>query len=167
MAEALKIRTAAASDLPAVRALLVETWHDTYDALIGPSRVTEITDAWHSLDNLARQLSVPDSSFLVAEAGGAIAGHAFANAQQLPVLFVTRLYVLPAHQRSGIGRRLLEATIACHPLATVVRLEAKAGNEKALAFYRREGFRAVGEKVVEGIPHLLMEKRIGSGDSPG
>jgi hypothetical protein len=42
----------------------------------------------------------------------------------------------------------------------VIRLEAKAGNAGALAFYRREGFESAGEKVVEGLNHIEMEKRL-------
>ena len=61
------IRPAVPEDLTAVRALLVETWHDTYDALLGAERVTEITNSWHSIDNLGRQLEIPGTSFLVAE----------------------------------------------------------------------------------------------------
>ena len=48
----LIIRDALAADLPAVRSLLVETWHDTYDGIYGWQRVAEITNAWHSLDAL-------------------------------------------------------------------------------------------------------------------
>ena len=38
------VRTASERDLAAVRALLVETWHATYDAIYGGKRVTEITN---------------------------------------------------------------------------------------------------------------------------
>jgi hypothetical protein len=55
----IAIREASETDLPAVRALLVETWHDTYDALIGVQRVTEITNSWHSFGTLATQLPLP------------------------------------------------------------------------------------------------------------
>ncbi|MGH6922674.1 MAG: GNAT family N-acetyltransferase [Propylenella sp.] len=154
------IRDAREADIAPVRALLVETWHDTYDALIGAAKVTEITDSWHSLENLNRQLSVPNTTFLVADEGGTIAGHLFANAQKPAVLFVTRLYVLPSRQRRGIGRGLLAVAADRHPDCDRMRLEAKAGNEAALAFYRREGFAAVATKVVEGIDHLEMEKRL-------
>jgi hypothetical protein len=73
-ASAMTIRLAEPGDLAAIRDLLVETWHDTYDALIGPAKVTEITDRWHSLENLARQLALPETSFLVAEQAGDIVG---------------------------------------------------------------------------------------------
>ncbi|TIV74013.1 MAG: GNAT family N-acetyltransferase, partial [Mesorhizobium sp.] len=46
------VRTASERDLVAVRALLVETWHATYDAIYGAERVTAITDDWHSIASL-------------------------------------------------------------------------------------------------------------------
>ncbi len=46
------VRTASERDLVAIRALLVETWHATYDAIYGAAKVTEITDEWHSIASL-------------------------------------------------------------------------------------------------------------------
>lgn len=156
----ISIRPAAADDIPAVRALLVETWHDTYDPLIGAARVTEITDSWHSVENLTRQLSVADTSFLVAEHDGAIAGHVYANAQKAPVLTIARLYVLPGHQRLGIGKRLMAEAVRRHPGCNVVHLVVETGNTKGLAFYKREGFAPVRDVVIEDIRHIAMEKRL-------
>ena len=156
----MAIRAAEPRDLEAVRALLVETWHDTYDPLLGVDKVTEITNSWHSIEALRPQLALPDCSFLVAEEGGRIVGHVFANGRRLPPLTLSRLYVLPSFQRRGIGSALLEAAIARHPRAESIRLEVQADNPKGLAFYRREGFEAVGEHMEDGIPHIRMEKRL-------
>jgi ribosomal protein S18 acetylase RimI-like enzyme len=153
------VRPAEESDIADVRALLVETWHDTYDVLIGPEKVTEITDSWHSTDNQMRQLALPESSFLVAENQGAIVGHVFANGQRPPVLTISRLYIAPGRQRQGIGKRLLDAAIARHPNCDTIRLVVEAENAKGIAFYEREGFSTVGETVVEGIRHLRMEQQ--------
>jgi ribosomal protein S18 acetylase RimI-like enzyme len=163
MTPAILVRAARSDDVPAVRDLLVATWHDAYDALIGARKVTEITDSWHSVENLARQLAIPETSFLVAEEEeAAIVGHAFVNAERPPVLFLTRLYVRPDRQRRGIGARLLAEAIERHQGCDRVRLEAKAGNQSALAFYRRQGFHSVGEKIVDGMPHFEMEKPLGT-----
>lgn len=144
-----------------MRALLVETWHDTYDRLIGAERVTELTDSWHSPEALSRQLAMDGTAFLVARDGGAIAGHLFADGRHMPVLLVRRVYVRPARQRQGIGTRLLQAAAAAFPQAEAMRLDVEADNAKGLAFYRREGFVVIAEKVEAGIPHLVMEKRLG------
>ncbi len=152
------IRPAEPADLAAVRALLVETWHDTYDRLIGADKVREITDSWHSMENLTQQLSLPETAFLVAEADSEIVGHVYANAQKPPVLTIARLYVLPARQRQGIGKRLLDEVVQRYRGCTTVRLVVEEENAKGLAFYRREGFESVGEAVVEGIRHFRMER---------
>ena len=73
------VRTAGERDLAAVHALLVETWHATYDGIYGVDRVTEITDDWHSLASLKAQLERPYSEFLVADDGSEIGGMAFAT----------------------------------------------------------------------------------------
>jgi ribosomal protein S18 acetylase RimI-like enzyme len=154
----IDIRPAGPDDIPAVRALLLETWHDTYDPLIGAEKVTRITNSWHSSDNLMQQLSLPDTSFLVAEMQGTVVGHIYANAQKPPILTIARLYVLPDRQRRGIGKRLLHEVTTRYPTCNVVRLVVEAENAKGLAFYEREGFHPVGEAVVEGIMHLRMER---------
>jgi ribosomal protein S18 acetylase RimI-like enzyme len=154
----IDIRSARPHDIAGVRALLAETWHDTYDSLIGAYKVTEITNSWHAADKLTQQLTVPDTSFLVAEDDGAIVGHVFANAQRPPVLTVARLYVAPTRQREGIGKRMLDAVVTRHAACDVIRLVVEAENAKGIAFYEREGFQPVGEATVEGIKHLRMER---------
>ena len=154
------IRPAVPEDLPAVRALLVETWHDTYDALLGAERVTEITNSWHSIDNLGRQLDIPGTSFLVAEESSEIVGHILANAGKPPIMVIARLYVRPDHQRRGIGASLIASAMAHHQDCDTLRLEVEADNANGLSFYLREGFREVDRSVTAGIDHIRMEKRL-------
>ena len=56
---AMFVRSAGERDLAAVRALLVETWHATYDAIYGAERVAAITDSWHSMGSLKARLTRP------------------------------------------------------------------------------------------------------------
>ena len=157
MSRDITIRQAIASDLDGVRRVLVETWHDTYDALMGAENVTALTDRWHAIDVLASQLNAHNCSFLVAETEGRIVGHAFVS-QRPEVLMLRRIYVLPSHQRLGIGERLLGAALARHPQSTLVRLNVEAENAKGLSFYRRHGFAVVGEAIEEGVKVVAMEK---------
>lgn len=155
----ITIRHAVTGDLPAVRALLNETWHDTYDALLGAEWVTEVSGRWHAIENLQKQLGVPGTSFLVAVDQGRIVGHILVDARDPPSLVISRLYVLPAHQRGGVGARLLAAATAEHPEAELLRLDVEARNEKGVNFYRRAGFTEVGRTVIEGSEHLVMERQ--------
>ena len=46
------IRHAVPQDAEDTRHMLVETWHDTYDSLLGSEKVTEITSQWHAIEVL-------------------------------------------------------------------------------------------------------------------
>ena len=160
------IRPATPDDIGKVRSLLVATWHDTYDGLLGVERVTNTTDRWHALDVLATQSARPNASFLVALRADEVVGHAFAVEQDGGVLFLSRLYVLPARQRQGIGGGLLRTAMGCHPGTTRVQLVVEARNAKALAFYARHGFVVTGEIEEEGRKSYRMEMVVGDGSAP-
>ena len=160
----LVIRDAEAADLPAVRALLVETWHDTYDGIYGWQRVAEITNAWHSLENLKAQLGRDEGVFLVALVGEEIVATASARQERDGAALLTRLYVMPNRQGVGIGRTLLQVALACFPDAPVARLEVESQNELAIAFYERMGFFLQRQARFDGredTPNtLIMAKRL-------
>lgn len=157
----IMIRPATSDDIGEVRNLLVATWHDTYDSLLGVERVTETTNRWHALEVLATQAARPNASFLVASQNGKVVGHAFAVEQDGDVLLLSRLYILPTRQRQGIGEGLLRAALRRHPGTKRVQIVVEARNTKALAFYGRHGFVVTGEVEEEEPRPLRMEMAVG------
>ncbi|MES0099638.1 GNAT family N-acetyltransferase [Mesorhizobium sp. M0019] len=160
------VRTAGERDLAAVRALLIETWHATYDAIYGAARVTEITDEWHSIAALKARLTRPNSEFLLADDGKSIGGMAFAAATTDPaIVMLNQLYVHPAWQRQGIGQALLDEIEASFPEARTLRVEVEEANAPAIAFYRARGFLPAGNTAdcggASGLPALVLEKQLG------
>ncbi len=160
------VRTASDRDIAAIRALLVETWHATYDSIYGVERVTAITDDWHSIASLKAQLARPNSEFLVADDGKRLGGMAFAAATADPkIVVLNQLYVHPAYQRQGIGQSLLDEVEASFPEMRTLRLEVEQANAVAIAFYEASGFRAAGMTADcggnSGLPALILEKRLG------
>ena len=140
------VRTAGERDLAAVRTLLVETWHATYDAIYGAAKVTEITDEWHSIASLRSRLTRPNSEFLVADDGKRIGGMAFAAATaDAKIILLNQLYVHPDCQRRGIGQALLDEVEASFPEARTLRVEVEEANGGAIAFYRSKGFLPVSD----------------------
>ncbi len=158
----LTIRPAAQADLPAIRDLLVETWHATYDAIYGPAKVAEITGVWHSVEALARSRAVAGAVFLVAERDGACLGTSLAHPDGEGGACLRRLYVRPEAQGGGIGRRLLDATLASFGDVRAW-LEVEPANARAIAFYRACGFRAEREAASCGgradLPAIRMTRR--------
>jgi ribosomal protein S18 acetylase RimI-like enzyme len=160
------IRTAGASDLPAIRALLTETWHATYDGIYGADKVTAISDDWHSIASLEARLDKPDAEFVVADDGAEIAGMAFASAvDDGKTVQLSQLYVRPGRQGQGIGGLLLDEIIDSFPDAERVRLEVEPANARAITFYRMQGFVEIGRTNncggdLSGIAALIMERAL-------
>ena len=73
--------------------------------------------------------------------------------------FIDHLYVDPGHQRSGIGTELLERAVA-EMDGPEVRLWTFQANARAVAFYRRNGFRILevtdGSGNEERLPDYLL-----------
>ena len=155
------IRPAARSDLPVVQRVLVDTWHATYDTLMGRAKEDELTASWHALPVLERQLDQAGATRLVAIEGGRIVGTAFAIRAEGYVK-LDQIYVLPAAHGTGAGKALLDAVTAAAGAATPIRLEVEPRNARAIAFYKREGFAKIGEVTCcgrhSGIPADLYER---------
>lgn len=161
------VRTASERDLKAVRDLLVETWHATYDAIYGIERVAAITDDWHSLASLKRRLDQPNAEFLVADDGNQLGGMAYAAVDAAgKSVMLHQLYVRPAFQGRGIGGMLLDEIVESFPDATLFGLEVEEANAKAIGFYAAQGFEQTGRTAncgaeQSGIPALIFERRRG------
>ena len=71
------------------------------------------------------------------------------------VAFLAALFVAPAHQKRGVGSRLLALA---KKMRGTLDLSVYAENERAVAFYQKNGFRITGERIEEvtGRTELLM-----------
>ncbi len=159
----LAIRDVAAADIPAVRDVLVATWHATYDATLGRDKVAEVVASWHSVPRLTTQIGQPETAFLLAERDGRVIGTAHADRREDGSVRLGRLYVLPGEQGTGIGRRLLEAALARFPGSDRTWLEVEPSNGAAIAFYERQGFRREASQASCGgrtdLSSLVMVRR--------
>ena len=158
-------RSAMQSDLAAVKALLLASWHDTYDATYGADKVRQITDEWHSLGALNANLNKPWSEFLVADSGAALHGMAFASQTSEDYTMIHQLYVAPDALGQGIGSQLLQEVFEAFPEAKSFRLEVDEANEKAIGFYKHFGFAEVSRTANCGadgsnMPAIVMERRV-------
>lgn len=164
----LLIRPAVLADIPALRDMLVATWHATYDATLGAGKVDEIAARWHSLEKLGAELAESEAkpaenTLLVAMRGEALVGTASAHLVPGGPLELARLYIAPDCQRGGFGTALLNAVLNRFPRARAARLEVEPRNAPAIAFYRRHGFTVVahgsacGGDAAAAVEHLVMD----------
>lgn len=161
----ISIRPATAADVPAVRDVLVTTWHDTYDAIYGLQRVNAVTADWHSADALGRLVSFGPASLMIAVRDGKIIATATARMIAATQAKLDRLYVLPSAQGHGIGTRLMRETLSRLPDASTVVLEVEPQNRKAVDYYRAQGFsyvRGIADccRAGSGIPADLYQRAL-------
>ena len=165
------IRRARAGDAAAIAAAHVAAWRETYAGLV-PERmlrafsVAERTRRWH------RILTVPDPAresavFVAVRPDQSIVGFGSCGRQPVAALLddgfageFSALYVLAAHQRRGVGRRLM-ALMARDLLAREVRgaaLWVLRDNEPARRFYEALGAMVVGRRIELVDAHLTGER---------
>lgn len=156
------VRATKTDDLPALRQLIVATWHDTYDATMGAERVTAITNDWHSPENLRREIGHPKAISLIAEAEGRLQGHALITGLDQTEVTLNRLYVSPDAQRGGVGSALMKTALQETGPAKTVTLEVEEANTRAQRFYAKHGFELVERKSncgdQDGIPTLVLSR---------
>jgi ribosomal protein S18 acetylase RimI-like enzyme len=136
------IRRAEGTDLSEVETVARATWPVAYAGIIPDEVQRRLLDSWYSVESLSRALAAQGSSFFVAESSGDVIGFAPFMRRSGESAELTRIYVLPDRQRSGIGMRLLNAGLAEFAgeglKYLTVAVERDNGNGRR--FYERAGF---------------------------
>ncbi|MCY3898865.1 MAG: N-acetyltransferase [Caldilineaceae bacterium] len=156
----ITIQPAQVEEVQEIKQVLSKTWVDTYNSFLPVEVINKITSLWHSPEGLAVEIEDERVCFSVAkDEHGAILGLATAGRPTDEVVYIARLYVLPGHQRQGIGARLMDACVAAFPETETLRLEVEEQNEKGLSFYRKQGFREISrkEEELEGVSLTVVE----------
>jgi ribosomal protein S18 acetylase RimI-like enzyme len=146
----MNVRPANAADMPAVGklgALLVRAHHEFDPKRFIPAG-PQTEHGYASF--LGTQLDAQNVVVLVAELSGQVIGYAYAGIEGLdfmslrgPAGILYDIVVDPAHRRLGVGRMLLEATLAALEQrgAPRVLLSTAEQNGEAQRLFARAGFR--------------------------
>lgn len=148
------IRRAEVTDAPAIAAIHVQSWRETYTGLIAPDFLSRMTDesarqnrekSWQATISQGRE------DVFVAEQGGeVVAFSSVGSARDHPgyASELMTLYSLQRVQRQGIGKALLRAVME--------QVRGQGGKNLALwvlssnparQWYAAQGAREAGEKV--------------------
>lgn len=158
MENTLHIRPATVSDAQAIAYVQVAVWNSAYkglvpDALIERMTVADREKGWTTILNSFAETG--RGACFVAEIDGAVQGFASCGAQRDEGLTsdfageITAIYVQGDHQRSGVGRVLMQS---CAQTLADMNLEGSAlwvlsENEGARAFYTALGAEFITERV--------------------
>ncbi|MDX1518025.1 MAG: N-acetyltransferase [Woeseiaceae bacterium] len=150
----LTIRVATRADAAELSRVGTQSFNDAYRGTANDEDIDAHLDEYFTETAIRAEMGSSTVRYLVAEYGASTTGLAkLRNSDvpgQLPVdsaVEVQQLYVASAHQRSGVGRRLMDAATAeARNWGTQgIWLSAWTQADWAIAFYRDYGFGVVCE----------------------
>ena len=141
-----EIRAATVDDAMALGAMHVAAWREAYFPHILSEASFQVATPEARGARYAELLAANTGTTWLAVSGDEIIGHSAAVTGEPDApgeLELTSIYVLAKAYGSGAGQALLEAAIGDRSACLWVAAE----NPRAIAFYLRNGFEAVGEPV--------------------
>jgi GNAT superfamily N-acetyltransferase len=141
MREMLAVKDGAA--IRTVAALARETWVSHYTPIIGADQVAYMLEKFQSESAILEQLGSGYAYYLVMEDGAAAGYFALVPCAAEGRMMLSKIYILPSHQRRGLGRDVIAfalAECARRGLRTLW-LTVNKRNAGSLAFYEGQGFR--------------------------
>jgi diamine N-acetyltransferase len=151
-------RRATVADAPRLAGLAVTTFTNTYADFNTPEDMRSYLSESFGVEQQTRELSDPEMITVLAELGDALVGYGQVRRKDAPPCVdqelpaeVYRFYVdAPAHGK-GVAQQLMqECIIAARDLgARHLWLGVWERNARAIAFYRKSGFREVGTQYFQ------------------
>lgn len=147
------IRTITAQDITTVQQIAKASWHDTYKGIIPDDIQQLFLEKAYSFTMLNKRME--KTIFLIAEHEGSPIGFAnFTYVDDDGDAELTAIYILPAYQKLGYGKKLLEAGLSEMPTGKQLFVYVESKNGGARLFYEHYGFECLEEfeEYFEGHP---------------
>ena len=166
---ALTIDDCPRDELPLVQRLADVVWRAHYPGIITDAQIDYMLARGYAPEALMRFLDAPPAGIALARIDGIPVGFvAWCPAEDRGTMKLDKLYVDPAHQARGVGRRLIERVESAARAAGCARvvLNVNKRNTKSIAAYERCGFarrEAVVVDIGEGfvMDDYVLEKTLG------
>jgi diamine N-acetyltransferase len=147
------IRNARPDEASTISALAHQTFRETYASQTRTEDMNAfLADAYRPAD-IAKALRDPRHRWFIAESEGSVAGfvHLLVGERHASVLgerpvLLAEIYLKASHQGVGLGAAMMQQAIETARLTgDVLWLGVWEHNARAIEFYRRWGFRPVGD----------------------
>ncbi|MCV6576505.1 MAG: GNAT family N-acetyltransferase [Cohaesibacter sp.] len=142
----MALRLAYRDDATILAALSIEVWLDSYAKEGVPLSWAEYVLSHFSPETLQKRLDDPDSFMWLIEEKAFVKGY-IRITKALRDWEIDTLYIRRHHQGQGLGKQLLHHALkaAKAQKAETVCLTVNDQNQKAIDFYRQQGFVECGE----------------------
>lgn len=156
----IMIQKARLMDAEAIKIIASLAWKEAYSELIPEDIQNKHIEEVYSIENIKDQIR--NIEVIVALRDDYIVGFAAFEFQD-DQTFLRSIYVLPQHQKQGVGSELLDSIERrSKRRGSLVVLELENGNRAGESFYKRLGFEEAGYRADEmyGLPikTIVMKK---------
>lgn len=147
--------------LEVVRSLAYTIWPDTYGSILSDQQLTYMLDKIYAIPSLQQQQQNGQHFVLVEENGIYFGFASYQINYREGKTKLHKIYILPQTQGKGIGKFLLQyiETVVEENKNEFLLLNVNRFN-KAIDFYKRQGFEVVGEENIDIGEGYLMEDYI-------
>lgn len=161
------LRPVTQDDIEIIQDLLRSAWHKTYDKNLGPEKVAQLSQIWHSSDRLTEDINNLHCRFLVATLKNQICATILLSDQGNDVI-LSRMYVHPKAQNKGLGTTIMQTIMTTIGEDKLISLTVEPTNTSAIEFYQKFGFIIKGQgsnskDPHDDIPTLIMERPVKTG----
>jgi GNAT superfamily N-acetyltransferase len=163
---ALTLRNAAVVDAPALAAFARRTFEDAYRTVMAPDLLARVLRDQFSPARQAAEIAAPGAAWVVAEVDNTLAAYAYLRSGRVPEIGaprdpveLARFYVDGVWHGRGVARVLMDAAVrqALQMGGRTLWLAVWQRNPRAMAFYRKYGFRTIGVCSWEQTPGALED----------
>lgn len=156
------IRIASLDSIPTIRGIAMATWPVAYADILSAVQLAYMLDLMYSEAALSAQFEQGHEFLLACLDERAIGFTSYGTGyQERSVARIHKLYVLPEHQRSGVGAALLNAIITSAQAAGDHTLDLNVNRfNNAKDFYARHGFRIVRDEVIDIGNGFVMDDHV-------
>lgn len=147
------IRATTLEDISTVQQIAKISWNETYKDII-PNTIQELF-LEKAYSNMMLAKRIERTIFLLAECNGEPVGFAnFTYVDEDGDAELTAIYILPEYQKSGYGKRLLQAGLEKMQTGRQLFVYVESENKGARLFYENLGFECLEEfdEYFEGHP---------------
>lgn len=149
----ITVREAHIEDAALIADLSRQTFYDTFAADNNPADMQLFMDEQFTMESLIDEVGSPGNIFFLAFADDEVAGYVRLREKSehllnyVPSLEIARLYAVTNMIGKGIGKQLMEASIACARKLhkEIIWLGVWEKNRRAIDFYERFGFEKFAE----------------------
>jgi ribosomal protein S18 acetylase RimI-like enzyme len=166
MSRGLRVRRWVPADLDRIGLVHSRSRQDAYASLVPAEALARVTPEQQVRAWTARLFSLPEQhAAIVVEHEGEVVGFALAQLDAESGAELNAIHVLPEHHGTGAGQSLMDEVFKAFGEWGVAEahLHVIEGNERAQAFYRRNGWRLhgpAGAHEVGGATVPILEYRL-------